>query len=78
MVEMVAARGFAAVDIRTVCERADVSRAHFDRCFADLEDCFLALHDEAMEDLCARVDTAWYGREVGHDRILAAGMAALR
>jgi AcrR family transcriptional regulator len=78
MVAMVAAHGFAAVDIAMVCERAEASRAHFDRCFADLEDCFLALHDEAMEDLCVRVDTACNGREAWHDRIWAAGMAAMR
>jgi AcrR family transcriptional regulator len=78
MVEMVAAQGFVAVDIATICVRAEVSRAHFDRCFADLEDCFLALHDEAMEDLCARVAAACNGREAWHDRIWAAGMAAMR
>lgn len=78
MVEMVAAHGYAAADVEMVCERAEASRAHFDRCFADLEDCFLALHDEAMEDLCARVDTACSGRGAWHDRIWAAGMAAMR
>jgi AcrR family transcriptional regulator len=78
MVEMVAGHGFAAVDIGTVCERAQVGRAHFDRCFADLEDCFLGLHDEVMEGLCARVDAACDGRQAWHDRIWAAGMAAMR
>jgi AcrR family transcriptional regulator len=78
MVEMVGLHGFAAVDIGTVCERAQVGRAHFDRCFADLEDCFLGLHDEVMEELCVRVDAACDGREAWHDRIWAAGMAAMR
>jgi AcrR family transcriptional regulator len=78
MVEMVAGHGFAAVDIVTVCERAQVGRAHFDRCFADLEDCFLGLHDEVMAELCARVDAACEGRDAWHDRIWAAGMAAMR
>ncbi|HKB50809.1 MAG TPA: TetR/AcrR family transcriptional regulator [Solirubrobacterales bacterium] len=78
MVEMVAGHGFGAVDVVAVCERAEVGRAHFDRCFADLEDCFLGLHDEVMEELCARVDAACQGREAWHDRIWAAGMAAMR
>jgi AcrR family transcriptional regulator len=78
MVEVVAGHGFAAVDIATVCERAEVGRAHFDRCFADLEDCFLVLHDEVMEELCSRVNTVCDGREAWHDRIWAAGMAAMR
>lgn len=78
MVEAVADYGFAAVDVEAVCERADVGHGHFHRCFADLEDCFLAVHDEAMEDLCARVDAACHGREAWHDRIWAAGVAAMR
>lgn len=78
MVELVAGHGFAAVDIETLCERAQVGRAHFDRCFADLEDCFLGLHDEVMEELCARVDAACEGRKAWHDRVWAAGMAAMR
>ena len=78
MVEMVGSHGFAAVEVDAVCERAQVSRAHFDRCFADLEDCFLGLHDEVVEELCARADSACEGRETWHDRIWAAGLAAMR
>jgi AcrR family transcriptional regulator len=78
MVDMVGSRGFAAVDIGTVCDQAQVGRAHFDRCFADLEDCFLGLHDETLAELCAKVDAACDGRETWHDRIWAAGLAAMR
>lgn len=78
IVEMVADHGFVAIDIGTVCVRADVGRAHFDRCFADLEDCFLAIHDEAVEELCGRVETVSRGRESWHDRIWAAGVVAMR
>lgn len=78
MIELVADHGFAAVDMETVCERAQVGRSHFDRCFANLEDCFLSIHDEVMEELCGRVDAACEGRNAWHDRIWAAGMAAMR
>ena len=78
IVEMVAEHGFLTIGIAEVCARADVSRAHFNRCFADLEDCFLAIHNEAMEDLCGRVDAVSEGRESWHDRIWAAGVAAMR
>lgn len=78
IVEMVAEYGFLTIEIAAVCARADVSRTHFDRCFADLEDCFLAIHDEAMEELCGRVETVSEGRESWHDRIWAAGTAAMR
>lgn len=77
-VELIAEDGFAAADVATICQRAEVSRAHFDRCFADLEDCFLTLHDETMEELCARVESARAGRDAWHDRIWATGMAAMR
>lgn len=78
MVELVVEIGFATVDITRVCERAEVGRGHFDRCFADLEDCFLSLHGEAVEELCAKVEAACAGREAWHDRIWAAGVAAMR
>jgi AcrR family transcriptional regulator len=78
MVDMVGSRGFAAVDVGAVCAQAQVNRAHFDRCFADLEECFLGLHDETMAELCARVDSACDGRETWHDRVWAAGLAAMR
>jgi AcrR family transcriptional regulator len=78
MVEIVADHGFVAVEVGALCEHADVGRAHFDRCFADLEDCFLALHDEVMEELCDRVNAACQGRNAWHDRIWAAGVGAMR
>ena len=78
MVEMVGSHGFEAVDVETVCERAQVSRCHFDRCFADLEDCFLGLHDEIVAELCALAAAAGEGRETWHDRVWAAGLAAMR
>lgn len=78
MVGLVGSHGLAATDIGTVCERARASRAHFERCFADLEDCFLSLHEELLEDLCGRMEAARASRESWHDRLWAAGLAAVR
>lgn len=78
IVEMVADHGFEAVGVEELCERAQASRVHFDRCFADLEECFLSLHDEALAELCARVEEAREGRESWHDRVWATGVAAMR
>jgi AcrR family transcriptional regulator len=77
MVELVAEHGYEAVSVRAICERAGVGRAEFERRFADKEDCFLTLHDEIGTQLCARLDSA---REANswHDRVWAAGWAALR
>jgi AcrR family transcriptional regulator len=78
MVEMVAERGFAALDVEALCARAEVGRAQFGRCFADLEDCFLSLHDDVVAELGELVDAACEGKENWHDRLWAAGLAAMR
>lgn len=70
--------GFEAVEIDILCERARVGRTHFERCFGDLEDCFLSVHDEIMAGLCACVDAAVADRDNWHDRIWAAGLATMR
>jgi AcrR family transcriptional regulator len=78
MVELVAEHGYGATRVDAVCERGRVGRADFERLFADKEDCFLSLHDEIGADLCARVDAAYNGAGSWHDRIWAAGWAAMR
>jgi len=78
VVDLVARHGFAAVDVAAICERAQVNRSHFDRCFADLEDCFLSLHEEIETEFCARVTAAHEAAESWHDRVWAAGWAAMR
>jgi AcrR family transcriptional regulator len=78
MVGLVADHGYEGVSVRAVCERAGVGRAEFDRRFADKEDCFLTLHDEIGNELCADVAAAHAGPTSWHDRIWAAGWAAVR
>jgi AcrR family transcriptional regulator len=78
MVELVAEHGFSATRIDAVCARAGVGTAEFERRFADKEDCFLSLHDEIGSELCARVTAAYEGVGAWHDRIWAAGWAAIR
>lgn len=78
MVDLVGNHGFAAAGVETVCERAQVNRSHFNRCFADLEDCFLSIHDEIAADFCERVTASHEVATSWHDRIWAAGWAAMR
>jgi AcrR family transcriptional regulator len=78
MVEMAGNHGIAAVSVESLCARAQVNSSHFDRCFADLEDCFLTLHDELVADLCDRVTAAYEAAASWHDRMWAAGWAAMR
>lgn len=78
MVELVAEHGYEAASVEAICDRARVGRAQFDRCFEDKEDCFLTLHDEIGAELCHRIAAAHEGTVSWHDRIWAAGWAAMR
>jgi AcrR family transcriptional regulator len=78
IVDLVGNHGFASIDVEAVCGRAQVNRSHFHRCFADLEDCFLSIHDEVAADFCERVTAAHEAAASWHDRIWAAGWAAMR
>lgn len=71
-------RGYAATSVELLCEQARTRRSHFDRCFAGLEDCFLSVHEEVCAELCERVESAHAGAASWHDRVWAAGWAALR
>jgi AcrR family transcriptional regulator len=78
IVDLVGNHGFAAVGVEALCERASVNRSHLDRCFADLEDCFLSVHDEIAAECCKRVRAAHEAATSWHDGIWAAGWAAMR
>jgi AcrR family transcriptional regulator len=78
MVDLVGRRGFAAVDVAAVCQQAQVNRSHFERCFADLEDCFLSLHEETEAEFCEQMRAAYEAAATWHDRVWAAGWAAMR
>jgi AcrR family transcriptional regulator len=75
---LVGSRGYAATSIEMLCEQARTRRSHFDRCFAGKEDCFLSVHDEVSAELCERVVSAYAGASSWHDRVWAAGWAAMR
>lgn len=78
LIALVGEHGYAATTVEMVCEAARAGRAHFERCFAGKEDCFLAVHDETCAELCGRVSEAVEGARAWHDRIWAAGWAAMR
>jgi AcrR family transcriptional regulator len=78
VVFLVGSRGYAATSIEAICEQARTRRSHFDRCFAGKEDCFLSIHDEVGAEFCDRVVAAYAGASSWHDRVWAAGWAAMR
>lgn len=77
-IALVGSHGYAATSIEMICERARTRRSHFDRCFAGKEDCFLSIHDEVSAEFCDRVISAYAGASSWHDRVWAAGWAAMR
>jgi AcrR family transcriptional regulator len=78
MIALAGTHGYAETSIEMICERARTRRSHFDRCFAGREDCFLSIHDEVAAEFCERVLAAYSGASSWHDRVWAAGWAAMR
>jgi AcrR family transcriptional regulator/DNA-binding MarR family transcriptional regulator len=76
MAEEVAIRGASSVTVARVIARAGVSRRLFYELFADIEDCFLATFDWAVEQAQAGAVEA-YTAEDGWRDAVGAGLAAL-
>jgi AcrR family transcriptional regulator len=78
MIRLVGERGYSGVSIEMLCDRAAVKQRNFYCRFADREECFLSFHDEIAAQLRDRVATALETPSNWHDRIWAAGWAAMR
>jgi len=78
LVDLVGDHGLEAVGVEAVCVRAGVPRAHFERCFADLEDCFLSVHDEVADDFHGKVRAAHAKAADWHAGVWAAGWSMIR
>jgi AcrR family transcriptional regulator/DNA-binding MarR family transcriptional regulator len=76
MAEEVAMRGAASVTVARVIARAGVSRRLFYKLFADVEDCFLASFDWAIEQ-AREVAVEAYSAETSWREQIRAGLAAL-
>jgi AcrR family transcriptional regulator len=63
-------KGYAAVTVRDVTERAGVSRRTFYDLFADKEECFIAAYDTVVDRTFATLDTAYaLGGPLWPDRV---------
>jgi AcrR family transcriptional regulator len=78
MVQLVGHSGYEAISVEMVCERAGVEPGLFELCFADKERCFLSLYDQIAAELCRDLRAAWDPSASWHDRVWAAGWAAMR
>jgi AcrR family transcriptional regulator/DNA-binding MarR family transcriptional regulator len=75
-IEAVAEVGYGRMTVAQVIGRARVSRKTFYDVFADREDCFLAVFEQAVDRASTVVSEA-YEREVGWRNGVRAGLAAL-
>jgi AcrR family transcriptional regulator len=72
MVEIVGERGYAETNVRSVIERAGVSRKTFYELFATRDDCLLAVYDDAAQCLRGVVQHAYENGVTAQERIDAA------
>jgi AcrR family transcriptional regulator len=59
LIELCFERGFAAVTVEDLCERAEVERAHFDAAYRDLEDCFAQVYEVLADEFMAAMAAAF-------------------
>lgn len=69
MIEAAAQKGYAAVTVADVLERAGVSRMTFYQHFANKEACFLAAYDMAVEIVMTRIGAALAAESPALERI---------
>jgi AcrR family transcriptional regulator len=74
--QVVAAKGYAAVTVGDLTKEAGVSRTTFYQQFEDKEACFLAAYDRSVEALMRRVVRAYESEQAWPERA-AAGLGAL-
>jgi AcrR family transcriptional regulator/DNA-binding MarR family transcriptional regulator len=73
---LVGERGYGAMTVRSVSERAGVSNRTFYECFSDREDCFLGAFNHAVDGLAVGVRLGW-ASELGWTARVRAALAAL-
>ena len=78
LLALVAARGFARVDVEEVCARAGVETTSFFAHFADLDACFAAVWEETNELLITAMTEAFAAPGPWRQRIRAVLAAGLR
>jgi AcrR family transcriptional regulator len=77
MFDLAGERGVATMSVAHVVERSGISRRTFYETFTDLEDCFLAAFEKALELSCERVLPAYRAERMWRERIRAGLLALL-
>jgi AcrR family transcriptional regulator len=77
-IDLAAEHGYEATTVEMVVERAGVTRADFDRHFADKDDCALQLYEEYLGGFVSLVLAAAEREAEWRDSMRAAGYAAAR
>ncbi len=77
VVRVIASKGYEATTVADILEVAGVGRESFYELFADKRECMLTAHALLVDDLQARVRTAYEGPEPWVDRVIAGLATAL-
>jgi AcrR family transcriptional regulator len=76
--ELCAERGYVALDVETVTQRAGVELADWTRLYGDLEGCACEMLDEIRDEFVREVATAALQQDSWRDQMRAAAYAMLR
>jgi AcrR family transcriptional regulator len=77
MIKMSGRHGYDATTVEAVCGLAEVPRSEFSRRYASKEDCFLDAFDEQSVEFGERILAAYNAHAAWHDKLWAAGWAAM-
>jgi AcrR family transcriptional regulator len=78
LLDLCVERGYPALRLEDLLERAGVGEAEFHRRYADLDACFAAVLDQVYAEFFVRAQEAVAGQSGWRDRMRATGYALLR
>jgi AcrR family transcriptional regulator len=77
LISLVGNHGYEVTTEDAICGLAEISSAQFTSRFVDKEECFLELYDAMRIEFGERILRAYRSRSGWHDRVWAAGWAAI-
>ena len=77
LIDLCEEHGFERLTVEAICERAGISRAQFERRYADVEECFCAVLDELRGEFTFEVLGSVLAKSRWRDQIRAAAHAML-
>ena len=77
MIGLAGTHGYEATSVEAVCGRAEVLQSDFESRYSDKEECYVDAYDEIATEFGERVVGAYGAPTAWHDKVWAAGWAAI-